>query len=72
MSEQLSTHLLEAIAYLKKFVKHSTALDGFRHIDPTLIPASERSTYTEKMMIVTKAIRDGEITKEDFGKYIGF
>jgi len=72
MSLELSTELREAIDYLKKLVKHSTALDEFKHIDPTLIPASERQTYTKKMMIVTKAIRDGELTKEDFGQYIGF
>ncbi len=68
----LSKELLEAISYLKKLVKHSTALDEFKHIDSTLIPASERKKYSEKMMIITKAIRDGDITKEDFGKYIGF
>ncbi len=67
----MSEELKEAITYLKKAVKHSTSLDEFRHLDPSLIGAEERDLFEKMMMVVQRAIRNEEITKEDFSKYIG-
>ncbi len=60
-----------AIELLKKTIKHSTALDEFRHIDLTLIPANEREQYQEALLVVQKAMREGELSKEDFERSVG-
>ncbi len=68
----MNDELKQAIKYLKKAVKHSTSLDEFRHLDPSLIGAEEREFFEQQMMIVQRAIRNGELSKEEFSQYVGF
>jgi len=63
--------LNKAIEFLKEGVKISTSLDEFKHIDLTLFPASAQKKAQECFMIVSKAIRDGELTQEEFLQKVG-
>ncbi|MCB9092107.1 MAG: hypothetical protein H6620_06060 [Halobacteriovoraceae bacterium] len=63
--------ITQAIELLKKTVKHSTATDEFRHMDLTLVPSSERAQYQEALKVISKAIRENEMTREEFEKQVG-
>ncbi len=61
----------EAIELLKHTVKTSTALDEFKHIDLTLVPAEKKDLYQKALLVVQKAMREGELTQEDFERSVG-
>jgi len=54
-----------AVQILKPYVKHSTALDEFLHVDLTLAPASKREDLEKALKTVKLAVEKGEVTKEE-------
>lgn len=63
--------LVQALDLLKTVTKPSTALDEFVHIDFSLIAADKKELYQKALMIAKKAIKENEITKEEFEKRVG-
>jgi hypothetical protein len=57
--------LNQAIELLKKTVKHTGTNDA-KHIDLTLVPADELPRYQEALVATQVAIKDGEITRDEF------
>lgn len=57
--------LEKAIELLKKAVKENGTNDQ-KHIDLTLIPASERAHYDKALMVSTLAIKEGKIARDEF------
>ena len=70
MNKEMTTE--QAIELLKKIVKHSTALDEFRHFDLSLISIEERPTYQSAIKAVAQALKKKEITQEFFEKSVTF
>ncbi|MBL7664750.1 MAG: hypothetical protein JNM93_06420 [Bacteriovoracaceae bacterium] len=68
---KLKQDLDAAIHLLKKTVKPSTATDEFKHIDLTLVAASQKAKYEAALMLARKCILDGVITKEQFDTALG-
>jgi predicted transcriptional regulator len=58
-------NLDEAIKILKNAVKFTGTIDQ-KHIDLTVVPASERATYEKALMVSQTSIKAGIITREDF------
>jgi intracellular sulfur oxidation DsrE/DsrF family protein len=60
----------EAMKLLSNVVNTSTSLDQFKKIDLDLLPASEVGKYKFALAICQNAIKNGDITKEDFAKIL--
>ena len=66
----MDMNLDEAQELLKNAVKQSH-LGNQPHIDLTLVSAQERPRYQYALMLVTKAIREGELDDKDFKHRVG-
>ena len=60
--------LEDAIFKLSTIMKHSSALDEFRHIDLSLVTASERPEYQKAVIFIQNLIDEGELSKDDIMK----
>jgi hypothetical protein len=56
--------LKEAIIILKKAVKYTGTIDQ-KHIDLTLVAASERPLYEAALKVVNSAVKAGDLKRED-------
>jgi hypothetical protein len=56
----------EAAQILQNIMKPSDALDGFKHIDLTLVPPEKVPNYQKALFIADRAIKNGEVSKDDF------
>jgi predicted small secreted protein len=64
-----NVELNEAIELLKKVVKHTGNIDQ-KHIDLTLAPADEQDKYERALRVAKLAIKDGQISEEDFKRRV--
>ena len=62
--------LEEAINLLRNAVKESH-LDNQRHIDLTLVDASERATYEKALMVCQAAVAQEQLTDADLKTRLG-
>ncbi len=60
----------EALQLLHTAVKYSN-IKGQKHIDLTLVPASERERYVKALMVVRKAIESGEHKQDETMQKLG-
>lgn len=61
----------QAMALLSKITKKSEALDGAKHFDLTLVPATERPQYVAALKKIYHVIKMGELTQEEFERRVG-
>ncbi len=54
----------EAILILRNAVKHTGTIDQ-KHIDLTLVPATDRARYEQALMVTQMAVKDGILTRDD-------
>jgi hypothetical protein len=60
----------EAVKLLKNAVKFSH-IDDQKHIDLTLVDASQRQTYQNALVIVNRKVAVGEMTREELRHTLG-
>jgi hypothetical protein len=60
----------DAIKLLKNAIKHSH-LEDQKHIDLTLVDASQRQTYQNALVIVNRRVALGEMTREELRHTLG-
>lgn len=60
----------DAVELLKNAVKFSH-IDDQKHIDLTLVDASQRSTYQNALVIVNRMVLDGKMTREELRHALG-
>lgn len=60
----------EAVKLLKNAVKYSH-IDEQKHIDLTLVDASQRPTYQNALVIVNRKVAVGEMTREELRHTLG-
>jgi len=60
----------DAVKLLKNAVKHSH-LNDQKHIDLTLIDASQKQTYQNALVIVNRRVADGKMTREELRHTLG-
>lgn len=60
----------EAVKLVKRAVKDSH-LTNQKHIDLTVIPASETKRYNEAMMILREKVNTGEMTEDQLKTTLG-
>ena len=60
----------DAVKLLKNAVKFSH-IDDQKHIDLTLVDASQRSTYQNALVIVNRMVAEGKMTREELRHMLG-
>jgi uncharacterized membrane protein YfbV (UPF0208 family) len=65
------TNLSEAIQMLNRVVWWAESSTDIKRIDFNLVAASERPRYEAAMQVVSKAIKNGEITRDEFMRRVG-
>ncbi len=61
--------IAQAIELLKRAVKHTGTIDQ-KHIDLSVVAAAERPKFELALKVIQLAIKDGQMTRDDFNRRV--